>query len=340
MTSSTLSSDTLAVPATVPVRSWRRWILTFTGIFYGLAAFLFVLLLLIDPYDSDRFPNFGIIGIDDHNPRMAHVSRARDPQFDSAIYGNSTGQLIDPRHLFAGTGLKFTQLTIPAVGPREQLAIMRWTRARHEQIGAWVVIADTSWCSPDPNLPLEYPFPFWLYGSDIDYLRNVFNSKSLDRAVWRVQLAFGQRRRSDPADYYDKVAPPEGVFVGYAPPVANGLTAADPGADFPWITELRHMIARLPPDAAVVLVMPPVYHTLLPAPGSREAARVARCKAALAEAVAGRPRSGLLDFRIDAPEVHEAKNFVDRVHYRTKIAGEIEDRIIATLRAPVTASRF
>ena len=79
--------------------SWRRWIIVFCATFFGLGGLLFTLLLLIDPYDSARFPTFGIVGIDDHNPRMANVSRGRDPAFDGAVFGNSTGQLIDPHRI-------------------------------------------------------------------------------------------------------------------------------------------------------------------------------------------------------------------------------------------------
>ena len=41
----------------------------------------------------------------------------------------------------------------------------------------------------------------------------------------------------------------------------------------PWIAQLRAFLATLPPNVDVVVVMPPVYFTLLPPPGSEQADR-------------------------------------------------------------------
>ena len=81
-------------------------------------------MLAVDPYDSGRFGILGITGVVDESPRTANASRARDPQFDSAVFGNSTGQLLKPSELSQLTGSSFVQLTVPGTGPREQLAIM------------------------------------------------------------------------------------------------------------------------------------------------------------------------------------------------------------------------
>ena len=53
------------------------------------------------------------------------------PHFNAAVIGNSTGQMIDPFRLSRETDLRFIQLSIPATGPREQLAIMRWVISHH-----------------------------------------------------------------------------------------------------------------------------------------------------------------------------------------------------------------
>ena len=52
-------------------------------------------------------------------PRTATASRARDPQFDSAIIGNSTAQLLNPAELSRSTGLRFVQLYRDRADPRE-----------------------------------------------------------------------------------------------------------------------------------------------------------------------------------------------------------------------------
>ncbi len=327
MSSSTSGSD---------ARPWRRWITLFAATFLGLGGSLFVLLLLIDPYDTGRFPTLGIVGVSDNTPRTAHVSRARDPAFDSAVIGNSTGQLIDPHRLSAATGLRFTQLTIPATGPREQMAILDWFRTRREKIGAIVLTTDTSWCAQTLDLPLRYPFPFWLYGGDLDYLRHVLNSKSLDRAVWRVQLALGSRTRSDPVGYSDYTLGRNFIFVEAMPVPIEDLSNIVLPPRFPWLDRLTRVVAQLPANARMVLVMPPVFAQLMARAGSNEEQVVQACKAALAAAVAPRP-GGFVDALVDDAVTRDPANFMDGVHYRSNLARTLEDRIIATLGPGVQA---
>jgi hypothetical protein len=313
--------------------SWRRWIIAFCATFLGLGGLLFTVLLLIDPYDSARFPTFGIVGVDDHNPRMAIVSRARDPAFDAAVFGNSTGQLIDPHRIGPPTGLRFTQLTVPATGPREQLAIMGWFASHHAKMGALLLVADDSWCAQNPNLSVMHPFPFWLYGGDLGYLRHVLNGKSLDRAIWRVQLGLGLRPRTDPVGYSDYMAGKVFTFAGQAPEPAEDLSIAKFPLRFPWILRLRSQIATLPPEASVVIVVPPIYAPLIAPADSVGAQVIKACKSMLEASASGGRRGGFLDFRVDNAITREPGNFADGVHYRNNVAREIEERIVATLSA-------
>jgi hypothetical protein len=326
MTSSTSDSE--------PARQWRRWLAVFGGVFFGLGALLFVLLLLIDPYDTGRFPSLGLIGVRDRSMRTADASRGRDPHFNAAVVGNSTAQIINPYRLSELTGLRFIQLSIPQTGPREQLEQMRWVVSNHASYGAFVVVADTLWCSHDPNLPLREPFPSWLYGGDADYLANVVSSKAIDRSVWRLQIALGLAKPVDPVGYTDYISgkrPPfEALPAG--PPVDTSETPGQP--PFPWIDRLHALIAGLPQSVRVVVVVPPVYFAYLSPVGSKEAATIDACKAALANVLADRRLGTFLDFRVDMPEVHDISDFVDFVHYREKLQRVVEDRIIAALRMP------
>lgn len=324
MNSSTSGSDlTDALP-------WRRWLGLFAMTFLGVGGVLFGVLLIIDPYDTGRFPGLGIQGVSDNNPRTAHVSRARDSAFDSAVIGNSTGQLIDPHRLSGATGFKFTQLTVPATGPREQLAILEWFRSNRTKVSALVLTTDSSWCAQSSALALLYPFPFWLYGNNIDYLRHVLNAKSLDRVVWRVQLALGQRTRSDPVGYADYTIGRTFTFAEAVPEPAENLSAAVLPPRFPWIERLVRLLDRFPSDTRVVMMMPPVYASLLAPAGGTEDQIVQACKVALTAAVEARGGT-FVDFRVDDAITRDPTNFMDGLHYRTNIARAIEERIIAAL---------
>jgi hypothetical protein len=328
MSSFTLSSDAPADPEA----SWRRWIIAFCGTFLGLGGLLFILMLLIDPYDSARFPTLGIVGIDDHNPRMATVSRARDARFDSAVIGNSTGQLINPHRIGPRIGLSFTQLTVPGTGPREQLAIMSWFASHHQTPGAFVLVADDAWCTSDPDLPVQHPFPFWLYGGNLDYLTHVMNGKSLDRAIWRVQLALGMRQPVDPVGYSDYTAVRNFGFQAHAPEPTGDLATAEFPLKFPWALRLKKFVSSLPRSVSIVIVVPPVPAPLLPPPGSRAAEAIKACQTMLENSVTGRRVGGLLDFRVDNATTRDPGNFSDSMHYNDLLARQIEERIVATLR--------
>ncbi|MGB9056960.1 MAG: hypothetical protein WCC50_00470, partial [Pseudolabrys sp.] len=82
----------------------------------------------------------------------------------------------------------------------------------------------------------------------------------------------------------------------------------------------------------VVLVMPPFFANNIPRTGTREAARLAACKSALARLVAARPHSNFLDFHVDDPLTRDPKNFLDPVHYRAPVARRMEQRIAESLR--------
>ncbi len=311
-----------------PPGPWRRWLLCFVGTFFGLGGVLFALLLAIDPHDTGRFPGFGIVGVDDHNPRTAHVSRARDPRFDSAVIGNSTGQLIDPRRLSADTGLRFTQLTIPGTGPLEQIAVLEWFLSRHARVGAIVLTTDPSWCARTTDLTPSYPFPFWLYGSDLDYLRHIVNGKSIDRAVWRIQVAAGLRPRNDPIGYEDYVGGRTTTFIPPAAPPVVDLSTDGAPLRFPWVDRLSRIVAELPAETRVVAFMPAVHASSL-----GDGPVIAACKTALAAATASRPNTAFVDARVDDIATRDPANFMDGLHYGHTIARVIEDRIIAALRS-------
>ena len=183
---------------------WGRWLGVFLGALALGAAAIFAFVLAIDPYDSGRVGILGIRGVDDASPRTANASRARDPQFDSAVIGNSTGQLLKPSELSGLTGKSFVQLTVPGTGPREQLAIMDFFARQHPQVGALVIVTDASWCQRDPALPMQHPFPFWLYGeSTWDYMGRLFSTRALRLGLRRVMVGLGLRPRSAPDGYWD-----------------------------------------------------------------------------------------------------------------------------------------
>jgi hypothetical protein len=327
--SSSISSSEAAGSA-----AWARWLSAFLGAVALGAALIFALVLAIDPYDSGRVGILGIHGVNDASPRTANASRARDPQFDSAVIGNSTGQLLKPSELSALTGKSFVQLTVPGTGPREQLAIMDFFLRQHARPGALVIVTDASWCQRDAALPMRHPFPFWLYGdSTIDYVSRLFSTRALRLTLRRLLVGSGLRPRSTPDGYwdYEKEGPAELMpVIGPRDDGGPAVTQASPY--FPAVELLDRAIKALAPDVSVVLLVPPTFHTDIPRPGTLAAAEEAACRTALQKVVAERPRSNFINYRLDSALTRDRANFMDLGHYRAIIARRMEQGIAESIK--------
>jgi hypothetical protein len=295
---------------------------------------IFALVLIVDPYDSGRVGILGIEGVVDASPRTANASRARDQNFDSAVIGNSTGQLLKPSELSRLTGGRFVQLTVPGTAVREQLAILDFFVRHHPRIGALVIVTDEAWCQRDPTLPLEHPFPFWLYGdSMVDYVGRLFSARALGHTWRRVLLGFGLRKRSEPDGFWDYEALGPREFQPLMRPRDDGgpAPAGKISEEFPGVALLDAAIKRLP-GVPVVLVVPPAYQTMLPRPGTMSAVEETACKSALKRLMDGRPQSNFIDFRVINELTRDAANFMDFGHYRAKIARRMEQGIADSIR--------
>ena len=159
MSSSTSSSEPAGTPA--QAARWTGFAVTFLAA-AGVVAFAFLTFaFLLDPYESGRSPLHLKDGVRPQGPRTALASRGRDPAFAGAIVGNSHIQLISPEELRRQTGIPFVSLIAPATGPRESLVLLDWfLRHRKEQTKALVIGIDVRWCTADPTLAIEKPFPF------------------------------------------------------------------------------------------------------------------------------------------------------------------------------------
>jgi hypothetical protein len=316
---------------------WGRCLAACFGAFALGAALIAVLVILVDPYDSGRFGDaFGIVGVGDRNPWTANVSRARDPQFDSAILGNSTAQLLEPARLDQATGLRFVQLVAPGADPRGDLAILDFFARHHQTIRALVVSVDQPWCSNVLLPPPQDPFPYWLYqGGTLRYLGNLFTWAALDRAFQRIAIARGTRQpvRADGYWNYEELWAPGAKHPAVAEPATTAPFSGKVAETFPYAVMLAAAIDKLPRDVSVVLLMPPTFYTIVPVPGSREAAAHTACKEAYRSIVRGRANSNLIDYRVDHALTRDPANFADLVHYRAVIARKIEQGIAASLRA-------
>jgi hypothetical protein len=327
-----LRSFKLSSPAVDRAQSWRHFAHVFLGTFFGGLLLVYVAVFLSDPFDSGRSPISVARGVFDRDPRYSNASHARDPDFDSAIFGNSRGQPLDPNRLSLLTGQHFVQLTVPGTGPLEQLTLLRWFLHHHQKPSSAVFVVDEWWCESDLPIKVRYSFPFWLYEGWFEYLPRLLSPYAMDRAARRIGLALGLYSRSDPANFDD-------YEIGRTWAFNPGDTVEDQSApvtssavkfSFPAIDLLNSALAEQP-ALLVAIVMPPVYRTAIPRLGSVLNQRMNACKAAFSNLAERRAHSGYLDLQIDDDIARDPQNFMDATHYRASVARLLERRIAEAL---------
>ena len=320
-----------------------RWLVSSAALSFVLAL---LFLLAVDPYDSGRTGLFAGSGVPSQFPTTANASRARDPSFDAAIFGNSHIQQVSPERLRALTGLAPVSLIIPGTGPADQLAVLgRFLATRTRPPRAIVIGTDAFWCRP--TMEFLPRFPAWLYDpSFLVYLGGLVRYRSIEAAFSR--LAFlrsgqGGARRDGYWDYR-----PYFAEVGLEDQQASrrrvledpGLSfGPNPQGVFPAFEALRQLLRRAPAETIFVLVRPPVYASSFPAPGTAEARTQEKCRQAIGEIAAEFPSVRLIDLLEPGPIASDVDNFYDREHYRDPIAAEIERRIAEELRRQPPAGR-
>jgi hypothetical protein len=358
--SETTSSGTTSSETTWTDGVWRRFALAYLGVFAGVVGVVYVFIIAVDPYDSGRFPALGLRGLfdgrersgnaaadgaarsdaagfgdTDTSQRTGNVALGRSARFNAAIFGNSHGQLLSPQRLSQATGLDFVQLTVPGANVREQLAMLGWFMHHHAEARALVLALDERWCVTDPALPLRSPFPFWLYSdSNLVYLANALSTRTLRDSFRRLASAGGAS--IDGAGYSDYEAGKAWSFTPGKPPPAEGFPARDERPfrrepDFPGLILLDAMLAEVPAETRVVIVLPPQFYTQLPAAGTGGARFRDYCKWQIALRAARGAGSAFLDFLVDSAITRNPENFMDAEHYRTNVAETIEAEIAAAL---------
>ncbi|HEY0569703.1 MAG TPA: hypothetical protein VGD13_16475 [Xanthobacteraceae bacterium] len=297
------------------------------------AVLLFAVMIAVDPYDSGKFGWLGIDGVDDRTTFTATASRARDPQFDSAVIGNSTAQILDPAELSRATGLRFVQLYLTGGSPGEQLAVLDFFLRNHQQARALVIVADPFWCSHQRTPPGR--FPYWLYDNGrLAYAARLISWPAIEHAGQRISIGLGWRKRNEPNGYfsYEDIWHP-GVFRETNRP--RDPVPAESAAvreSFPEILQLDAAIKQLPAGVSVVLVVPPTFHTTVARPGTPEAAEREACNAALKRVVAGRPHSNFINYRVENALTRDPDNFADFIHYRPIIADRMVEGIADSIK--------
>lgn len=319
----------------------RLWLATVVGLFVVLV----LALLAIDPYDTGRTGLIGRRGLQDQYPFMANASRARDPRFDAAIFGNSHVQQLNPERLDALTGLSFVSLMMPATWPMDGLDVLRWFDSNRTMSAKAVVIGlDQFWCM---HVAINSQrFPTWLYADGfLPYLAGLVRYRSFEAAAARIRFARTGKGGYRPDGYWSYGPIYDALGLGAREASHRKLAAPkaftiNTSGRFPALDRLREDLADLPATTAVVLLRPPVYRTALPEPGTPEAETAASCRIEMISVARSRKRTVLIDLL--GQDAEDPDGYYDHDHYRDPLAIRIEAQVaeaLAKLRGVPATSR-
>lgn len=130
---------------------WRMWLWSLVLSLVVGAGLLFVFVVVVDPFATGRFALTPRIDIATSEMNFMKPGVVRDPQFDSAVFGNSTAMRLDPQRLSNATGRHFVQLALAALGPEGQLVLARsFARYHHDRPSLLIFVLDDYWCRSAP----------------------------------------------------------------------------------------------------------------------------------------------------------------------------------------------
>ncbi|MDH2402011.1 hypothetical protein QCM77_18900 [Bradyrhizobium sp. SSUT18] len=293
-------------------------------------------MVALDPFGRLRYSKDGGIGFTEERPVM--VSRAIDPQFNSAIIGNSASMPLMPQNLSRLTGQRFVSLSISGTRAPASIAAMTFFLAQHEDARIVVVaLLPEVWC--DASFDEQRPFPFWLYSSLPRYLWGL----SVDTSFEMFKTIFKERRAAKVDGYRPYIA--ADGYHGFIGPFEQASysdinfvrsrldggvrpeKSTNPNGSFPALQRLIDFIES-PSSAFFVVLWTPRYVSYTPSPGSDAEATDRGCKSKLVQAASPLPNVRVLDWsEADRPENNDAANFFDPIHYRRPYAARIESDV-------------
>jgi hypothetical protein len=313
---------------------WRRWLVAFLATVVVLGVTVYAAVVLIDPFATGRFTPIKSIELASNNPRLLKAGLVRDPRFDAAIFGSSTGYPLNPKAISDASGWRVAQFAIPASLPPSQLRVARaYQRFHGDQASLQIYVLDHFWCRPgDPASGGWGAFPDWVYeSSDADYLSRILFPEGIKTAAQRVGLWLGvvQPTARDDGFLFKDMAPiPRAQLLSRQRP--RDVDA--PGAGFPALDLLAQHIAALPANVRVAFVFAPPHISMIPIAGSPADARLQACKARARQIAAARSSSAWLDLMTENEITRDEKNYFDEVHYTPAASERFAAAIVAALK--------
>lgn len=318
--------------------SWRPFVKLFVGSILGLTLLVYLIVLIVDPYDSVAFsPPWERYPVTSH-ARPYNAKLARSGQFDSAVVGSSTAMLLKPAELNAEFGGRFANLSMYAASPYEQVRVLELMSYGGAYTGTVIVGLDPSWCAPDGSPQLLKPmaglsFPEWLYDSSRWNDLPPLNRQTLQHTRSQLLGLLGIRIRHPlrPDGYQDFTKTfrtdhdPETVrqrIYGETPWMLE-RSRHDAPPSYPELDALAGALGRFPDATLKLAYFVPFHVHHQPRAGTVQDELWTARKTKAARVLREVPNTVLLDFMIPSPITTEDSNYIDGQHYTTAVATDV-----------------
>jgi hypothetical protein len=335
MSSSTSSSDPTSDRA-----AWRRFFRLAAGTTAAVAAFVYLFVAIVDPFDTlPLSPPFDRAPIAT-NARFSFPALARSDKFDSAIFGSSTSRLLRPALLNPEFDARFANLAMNAATAYEQSQMLKVFLRAHPDAKAVMIGLDDIWClTRKPMLYTPRPFPEWMYGANrwAGYTQ-LLNLYTVEQSGIQFATLLGLKSEVYGRDGYTSFVPDDSEYdparvAAYLAEAARAMPkdtapVSAAGLPYPAIDLLRDDLAAIPARTTKIVFFTPLNHVLQPVAG-KLLAEWNECKQRVTSMAARTPNTVVVDFMIPSPITSNDDNYWDSAHYRVAIA----DRLARDLAA-------
>jgi hypothetical protein len=307
-----------------------------------LATFVFICgcIYIVNPYGDIPFAPPFTKALMATNQRFSYPSVARNPDFDSAVFGTSTSRLLQPKRLDQAFGGSFANLAMNSATAYEESRIFEVFLRRHPAPNTIIIGVDISWCRVADHLD-KYtfrPFPEWMYDSnpwnDIPQLLSFKTLEITGRKIGYLTALrgtkydmTGYRDFLPPASEYDIARAREHLY-GSSQPKQKVLPKEPVKVDdatrkswnYPALPLLEKMMANLPDSTRKVLFFVPYHAYHQATPGTVEWTQWDECKSRVANIVGTTKNGTLADFMIPSPLTTVDSNYWDSLHYSSAMS--------------------
>jgi hypothetical protein len=317
-------------------QAWQHFARWFFSGGIGLGVFLYLLIFIIDPFDTLPFsPPLDRVPVAS-NARFSFPALARKAEYDSVVISTSIGRLLRPEVLNELFSSRFANLSMNSATAYEQYRLLEVFTRHHPDAKTVIVGVDLVWCKTGETFEkyTPRPFPEWMYDTNPynDFLHQ-FDLYTIEQAGRQVGTLLGIRRLKYGRDGYTNFLPDPAAYdltkvrAALAISRNNGIAEVkaiagfDPATlNFPALPMMQDMLRALPETTKKILFIAPYHFARHSVPGSLSAVEWTECKKRIGVIAGQTPNTVAADFMIESPFTTTDANYWDPIHFSVAAA--------------------